>query len=51
MQVVKTTEGSQLQDHLQGKHAGEDDVADLQDVSQLLRLIEKKAMDGCGEKT
>lgn len=48
VQVVETTEGSQLQDHLQGKHAGEDDVADLQNVSQLLWLIEK-AMDGRGK--
>lgn len=28
-QVVKEPEGSQLQDHLQGKHAGEDHIADL----------------------
>lgn len=28
-QVVKEPEGSQLQDHLQGKHAGEDHITDL----------------------
>lgn len=37
-QVVKEPEGGQLQDHLQGEHAGEDHVADLQDVCQLLWL-------------
>ena len=37
-QVVEEPEGSQLQQHLQGKHAGEDHIADLQDVGQLLRL-------------
>lgn len=37
-QVVKEPEGSQLQDHLQGEHAGEDYVTDLQDVGQLLGL-------------
>lgn len=45
VQVVETTKGCQLQDHFQGKHTGEDDVADLQDISQLLRLI-GKAMEG-----
>lgn len=49
VQVVETSEGSQLQDHLQGEHAGEDDVANLQNVSQLLWLREK-AMDGRGKK-
>ena len=37
-QVVEEPEGGQLQQHLQGKHAGEDHIADLQDVGQLLRL-------------
>ena len=37
-QVVEEPEGSQLQQHLQGKHAGEDHIADLQDVGQLRRL-------------
>lgn len=37
-QVVKEPEGRQLQDHLQGKHAGKDHIADLQDVGQFLRL-------------
>jgi hypothetical protein len=39
-QVVKEPKGSQLQNHLQGKHAGEDHVADLQDVGQFLWLWE-----------
>lgn len=37
-QVVEEPKGGQLQDHLQGKHAGEDDITDLQNVGQLLRL-------------
>ena len=37
-QVVEEPEGGQLQQHLQGKHAGEDHIADLQDVGQLLGL-------------
>lgn len=37
-QVIEEPEGGQLQEHLQGKHAGEDHVADLQDVGQLLGL-------------
>lgn len=37
-QVVEEPEGSQLQDHLQGEHAGEDDITDLQNVGQLLGL-------------
>lgn len=37
-QVVEQPEGGQLQEHLQGKHAGEHHVADLQDVGQLLGL-------------
>lgn len=41
VQVVEATEGSQLQDHLQGKHAGEDDVTDLQNIGQLLGLMDK----------
>lgn len=39
-QVVEEPKGSQLQDHLQGKHAGEDDITDLQNVGQLLGLWE-----------
>lgn len=42
VQVVEAPEGGELEDHLQGEHTGEDDVADLQDVSQLLRLGGKK---------
>lgn len=41
-QVVKGAEGCELEDHLQGKHAGKDDVADLQNVCQFLRLSSKK---------
>lgn len=37
-QVVEEPEGGQFQEHLQGEHAGEDHVADLQDVGQLLGL-------------
>lgn len=37
-QVLKEAKSSQLQDHLQREHTGEDDVADLQDIGQLLRL-------------
>lgn len=36
--VSKQAEGQQHEPHLQDKHAGENDVADLQDVRQLLRL-------------
>lgn len=38
-QVLKEAKSSQLQDHLQGEHAGEDDIADLQDVGQLIGLV------------
>lgn len=37
-QVVEGAESSELQDHLHGEHAGENDVADLQHVGELLRL-------------
>lgn len=36
--VSKQAEGQQHEPHLQDKHAGENDVADLQDVGQLLGL-------------
>lgn len=36
--VAQRTAGQQLQQHLQGKHAGEDDVADLQGAGQLIGL-------------
>ena len=36
--VPKEAEGEQLEDHLQHEHAGEHDVADLQNVGQLLGL-------------
>lgn len=39
-QVVEEPKGGQFQDHLQGKHTGEDHIADLQDVGQLLGLRE-----------
>lgn len=37
-QVFKEAEGRELQDHLQGEHAGEDNVADLEDVGQFVGL-------------
>lgn len=37
-QVVEGAEGGELEDHLQREHAGEHDVADLQNVGQLLGL-------------
>lgn len=37
-QVAKGAERRDLEDHLQREHAGEDDVADLQDVGQLIGL-------------
>lgn len=36
--VIKETKSSKFQDHLQGKHAGKDNIADLQDVGQFLWL-------------
>lgn len=36
--VIKETKSSKFQDHLQGKHACKDNVADLQDVGQFLWL-------------
>lgn len=37
-QVLKEAKRCELKDHLQGEHAGEDNVTDLQDVGQLFRL-------------
>lgn len=37
-QVLKEAKSGQLQDHLQCEHASEDDVADLKDIGQLVRL-------------
>lgn len=37
-EVIKETKSSKFQDHLQGKHACKDNVADLQDVGQFLWL-------------
>lgn len=37
-QVAEGAERGELEDHLQGEHAGEDDVADLQNISELIRL-------------
>lgn len=37
-QVLKEAKGGELQDHLQREHAGENDVADLQDVGQFVGL-------------
>lgn len=36
--VIKETKSSKFQDHLQGKHACKDNIADLQDVGQFLWL-------------
>lgn len=38
LNVAKGTVDEQLQQHLQGKEAGEDDVADFQGVGELLGL-------------
>ena len=37
-QVVEGAKSCDLEDHLQGEHAGEDDVANLQNISQFIRL-------------
>lgn len=52
LDVSKQAEGQQHEAHLQDKHAGENDVADLQHVSQLLGLGEerKRARDRGGEE-
>lgn len=41
--VSEQAEGEQHETHLQDKHAGENDVADLQDVGQLLGLERETA--------
>ena len=38
-QVLKEAKGSKLKDHLQGEHAGKNNVTDLQDIGQLVRLV------------
>lgn len=42
-EVIKETKGSKFQDHLQGKHACKDNVADLQDVGQFLWLERRQS--------
>lgn len=37
-QVVEGAKCCEFEDHLQGEHAGEDDVADLQNISEFLWL-------------
>lgn len=37
-QVLEEAKGGELQDHLQREHTGENNVADLQDVGQLIGL-------------
>lgn len=37
-QVIKAAERCDLEDHLHSKHAGEDDVTDLQNISELIWL-------------
>lgn len=44
--VSKQAEGQQHEAHLQDEHAGENDVADLQHVSQLLGLGEERKREG-----
>lgn len=41
-QVAKGAERRDLEDHLQREHAGEDDVADLQNICELLWLTKDK---------
>lgn len=48
-QVLKEAEGCELQDHLQREHAGEHDVADLQNVGQLVGLGGGRGVCVCGE--
>lgn len=52
LDVSKQAEGQQHEAHLQDEHAGENDVADLQHVSQLLGLEEerKRERDRRGEE-
>lgn len=38
LDVAPDAKGEKFEEHLQGKHAGEDNVADLQRVGQLVRL-------------
>lgn len=37
-EVIKEAKSSKFQDHLQGKHACKDNIADLQDIGQFLWL-------------
>lgn len=53
-QILEEAKGAELQDHLQREHAGENDVADLQDIGQLIGLVggrrekvEKKTGKNC----
>lgn len=41
--VSEQAEGEQHETHLQDKHAGENDVTDLQDIGQLLGLEQEAA--------
>lgn len=38
-QVVERAKSCELEDHLQGEHACKDDVADLQNIGELLWLL------------
>lgn len=40
-EVIERAKGCDFEDHLQGEHAGEDNVADLQNVRELLWLENK----------
>lgn len=44
--VAQRAAGQKLQQHLQGKHAGEDNVADLQGVGQLVGLQVGRGQSG-----
>jgi len=41
-EIIKETKSSKFQDHLQGKHACKDNIADLQDIGQFLWLERKQ---------
>lgn len=40
--VAEDAKGHQLEDHLKDKHAGEDNIANLQNICQFVRLWDKQ---------
>lgn len=50
-QVAEGAKCSEFEDHLQGEHAGEDDVADLQNIGELLWLTEHSDKEKEDRKT